>query len=315
MVIPEGQEYAIIHGDCIPTMASWPESSVDCVICSVPFPSMFSYTSFESDLGNSEDLRHEMKLHFSWFYRQMCRVLKPGRVACIHVMQIPRMKRTGGVGLHDFRGFNIRIGERAGLIYEYDWSIRKGPQGQAIRTKSRALQFVGLEDDRAKSRGALADYLIKFVKPGDNETPIDSEDQVSRNQWIDWAEGCWEDIRETDTLNVAAVRTENETRHICCLQVKLIDRAIRLFSNPGEIVMSPFAGIGSEIYTALKLGRRGLGIELKNEYHAEAIKNCDRAIREREADNHGTLFDLLEIENAAERKDHLESAIYNGETE
>ncbi len=200
------------------------------------------------------------------------------------------MKRTGEVGLHDFRGLNIRIGERAGLVYEYDWMVRKNPQSQAIRTKSRELQFSGLESDRAKTRGTLNDYLIKFRAPGENAVPIDTPDQVSRNNWIDWAEGAWSDIRETDTLNVAEGRGEKDTKHICPLQLEVIDRCVRLFSNPGELVFSPFAGIGSEGYTALRLGRRFYGCELKDEYHRAALLNCERGLAAASAVKKQSLF-------------------------
>lgn len=281
MLLEPDQLWQVHHGDCIRHMPKMPAASVDFSVFSPPFPSVYAYTSSEADIGNSEDMKGEAKLHLSFFYRQLARVLKPGRVAIVHVMQIPRMKRSGGVGLFDFRGFNARIGERAGLVYEYDWAIRKNPQSQAIRTKSRELQFAGLESDRAKTRGALADYLIKFRAPGDNVVPIDTEGQVSRNQWIEWAECTWMDIRETDTLNVAEGRAEDDTKHICPLQLTVIERCVRLFSNPGEIVFTPFAGIGSEIYTALKLGRRAYGCELKDEYHAAACLNAERALRER----------------------------------
>jgi hypothetical protein len=212
-------------------------------------------------------------------YRALLRVLKPGRVAVVHVCQIPRMKRSGGVGLCDFRGWNIRLAERCGLIYEYDWSVRKNPQAQAIRTRSRELQFVGLEKDRAAQRGTLLDYLIKFRKPGENAKPIDDPAQVSRNNWIDWAEGCWSDIRETNTLNVRGTKGEDDTKHICPLQLDVIERLVRLYSDPGEIVFSPFAGIGSEGYASIKLDRRFYGCELKDEYIATARKNL-RSIEE-----------------------------------
>jgi DNA modification methylase len=136
-----------------------------------------------------------------------------------------------------------------------------------------------LESDRARTRGTLGDYLLKFTAPGENETAIDTPNQVSRNQWIDWAECCWTDIKETDTLNVAEGRGENDTKHICPLQLGVIDRCVRLFSNPGEIVFSPFAGIGSEGFIALKLDRRFYGCELKPEYHAASLRNFDRAMR------------------------------------
>jgi DNA modification methylase len=139
------------------------------------------------------------------------------------------------------------------------------------------LQFSGLESDRAKSRGCLPDYLLKFRVAGDNAVPIRSKGDVSRNNWIDWAEACWTDIRETDTLNVKEGRGEDDTKHICPLQLQVINRLIRLYSNPKEIVFSPFAGIGSEGYEALKLGRRFYGTELKSEYYDAAIKNLEHA--------------------------------------
>lgn len=280
MLLNDGENYRVYHGDCIPHMGlAMPAASVDFSVFSPPFPAVYAYTSEASDIGNSEDLRGEAKLHLSFFYRQLARVLKPGRVAVVHVMQIPRMKRSGGTGLFDFRGFNIRLAERAGLVFEYDWCVRKNPQSQAIRTKSRELQFAGLESDRARSRGALPDYLLKFRAPGENAVPVDSSGEVSRNAWIDWAECCWSDINETDTLNVAEGRGEDDTKHICPLQLGVIDRMVRLYSNPAEVVFTPFAGIGSEMYTALKLGRRAYGCELKPEYYAACLRNCDCGLR------------------------------------
>jgi hypothetical protein len=269
-----------------------PPASVDFSVFSPPFPSLFSYTSKPEDIGNSEDLRGEAKLHLGWFYAGLRRVLKPGRACIVHVMQIPRLKRSGEVGLHDYRGINIRMGERAGLVYEYDWAVRKNPQAQAIRTKSRELQFSGLESDRARQRGALADYLIKFRAPGDNSIAVDSEGEVSRNEWIDWAECCWGDIKETDTLNVREARSEEDTRHICPLQLGVIDRVVRLYTNPGELVFSPFTGIGSEGYVSLQRGRRFYGCELKPEYHAQAMKNLSKARKVHEQ-NSKTLFDAV----------------------
>ena len=282
--------YDVHRGDCIEHMATMPEACVDMAVFSPPFPALYAYTSDEADIGNSESLNSEAKIHLSFFYRQLARVMKPGRVVAVHVMQIPRMKRSGGVGLFDFRGLNIRIGERSGLVYEYDWSIRKNPQAQAIRTKSRELQFAGLESDRARSRGALADYIIKFRAPGENGSPVVDPLQVSRNQWIDWAECCWTDISETDTLNVSEGRGENDTKHICPLQLQVIDRLVRLYTDPGELVFSPFTGIGSEGYTAVKLGRRFYGCELKPEYHAAAMKNLERATAERTREPQAPLF-------------------------
>lgn len=276
-LLKDNERWRLVQADCIEHMATMPDACVDFSVFSPPFPSLFAYTDSESDIGNSEDFKGDAKLHLSFFYQQLSRIVKPGRAIVVHVMQIPRLKRSGEVGLHDFRGLNIRMGERSGLVYEYDWAVRKNPQAQAIRTRSRELQFAGLESDRAKSRGCLPDYLIKFRAPGDNAIPVDSEGQVSRNDWIQWAEGCWSDIRDTDTLNAADGRGENDTKHICPLQLGVIRRLVRLFTNPGEIVFSPFAGIGSEGYESLLLDRRFYGCELKDEYIAAARANLAKA--------------------------------------
>lgn len=290
MLFESNEEYKIHLGDCIPHMATMPPASVDMAVFSPPFPALYAYTSSVSDIGNSENLETCGKVHLTYFYRQLARIVKPGRVVMVHVAQIPRMKRTGGVGMFDFRGMNIRLGERAGLVFEYDWAVRKNPQAQAIRTKSRELQFIGLESDRAKSRGAMPDYLLKFRAPGENAVPINSKNEVTREQWIQYAECCWTDINETDTLNVSEGRSEDDTKHICPLQLGVIDRLVRLYSNPGEVVFSPFGGIGSELYTALMLGRKAYGCELKPEYHAAAVKNCERAIASRTQAEQSLLF-------------------------
>lgn len=186
------------------------------------FPALYAYTSEASDIGNSEDLRTEAKLHLGFFYKQLARVVKPGRSIVVHVMQIPRMKRAGETGLNDFRGMNIRLGERAGLVWEYDWLVRKNPQAQAIRTHSLELQFAGLESDRARCRGALGDYLLKFRVPGENAVKVRAKGEVTRNDWIKWAEACWDDIVATDTLNVAEGKGKNDTKHICLARDSLV---------------------------------------------------------------------------------------------
>ena len=276
MDVLNGMPWKIHHGDCIEHMASLPDGCFDMSVFSPPFPTLYAYSSSHADIGNSEDLQGEAKLHLSFFYRQLARVMKPGRVVMVHVAQIPRMKRTGGEGLFDFRGLNIKLGERSGLTFEYDWSVRKNPQAQAIRTRSRELQFAGLESDRANARGAIPDYLLKFRAPGINDVKIVSK-EVSRNDWIKWAESSWDDIRETETLNVRGTKGDGDTRHVCPLQLQVIERLIKLYSNPGEIVFSPFAGIGSEGHEAVRLGRRFYGCELKKEYWQTAIKNISNA--------------------------------------
>lgn len=280
--ILNGKTWHIEQADCIEHMATLPSAVFDLAVFSPPFPSLYAYTDSECDIGNSENFHGDAKLHLAFFYNQLTRVMRPGRVVCVHVMQIPRLKRSGEVGLHDFRGLNIRLGERAGLVYEYDWSIRKNPQAQAIRTKSRELQFVGLEADRARSRGALPDYILKFRAPGDNDKPVSASGQVTRNDWIAWAEHHWADIRETDTLNTLAAKDERDTKHICPLQLPVIRRIIKLFSDPDEIVFSPFAGIGSEGFEAVRHERRFYGCEIKDSYIRQAEKNLAAAEAQRE---------------------------------
>jgi len=300
MLLSSDREYFVHHGDCITHMADMPAASVDFAIFSPPFPTLYAYTSLPEDIGNSDDLEGETKVHLSFMYRQLARIVKPGRVAMVHVCQIPSMKRNGGDGgLNDFRGLNIRLGKRAGLVYAYDWMVRKNPQAQAIRTRSRELQFAGFESDRAKCRGALCDYLIKFMAPGENAVPVNNPGESSRNDWIDWAEGDWSDIKETDTLNTKAAKGENDTRHICPLQLSVIERLVKIYTNPNEIVFSPFAGIGSEGYEALRLGRRFYGCEIKDEYYAECLKNMERALQLR-FESRATLFDALESASTKE---------------
>lgn len=295
MLLRDGQNWSIHHGDCIEHMPTMPAASVDFAVFSPPFPALFAYTSEASDIGNSEDLRGEAKLHLSFFFRQLVRVIKPGRLAVVHVMQIPRLKRTGEEGLFDFRGLMIRLGQRAGLIYCYDWLVTKNPQTEAIRTHSHALQFASLKRDRTMLHGQLGDYLIKFRAPGDNAVPVVGENQVNHDDWIDWAESAWpwkrknaaSGVSQTNTLNVRRTKGEGDVKHICPLQLNVIDRLVRLYTNPGEIVFSPFAGIGSEGYKALQLGRRFYGIELKTEYHAAA---CNKLIEtERQASEANSL--------------------------
>jgi len=305
-VFHNDEQFHVHHGDCIPHMLQdMPVDSVDFAVFSPPFPSLYAYTDSESDIGNVDAMGGEAQVHLSFMFNGLARVLKPGRAAIVHVCQIPRMKRSGGVGLCDFRGTNIRLGERAGLVYEYDWSVRKNPQAQAIRTRSRELQFAGLESDRSKQRGTLQDYLIKFRKPGENAVPIDAEGQVSRNDWIAWAEGCWDDISETDTLNTAEAKSEDDTKHICPLQLEVIRRCVLLFSNPGEIVFSPFTGIGSEGFMSLggkspktkkqiRDPRRFYGCELKPEYHRQALRNLATAVKQSESGKQMDMFATLE---------------------
>ena len=207
----------------------------------------------------------------------------------MHVQQLTTTKTTHGyTGLTDFRGDVIRAYIDNGWYFHGEVTVNKDPQAQAIRTKAHALTFATKNRDSAGTRPALADYLLIFRKPGDNPIPIKND--VTNDEWIEWAQPVWWDIKETNTLNVRVARDDADERHICPLQLDFIERCVRLWSNPGEVVLSPFAGIGSEVYVARKLGRFGLGCELKPSYWRTAVDNLERLESEM---GHATLLDEL----------------------
>lgn len=281
-----GDNWRLMLGDSCERLAEIPDNSVDLSVYSPPFASLFTYSPSDRDLGNSSN-RAQFIEHFSFILSELLRVTKPGRNSCVHVQQLTTSKAVNGyVGMTDFRGDVIAAHIAAGWIYYGDVTVNKDPQAQAIRTKAHCLMFQTLERDSAANRPALADYLLVFKKPGDNEVPIKPD--VTRDEWIKWAQPIWWDIRESDTLQYQTAREDADERHICPLQLGFIDRCIRLWSNPGELILSPFAGIGSEGHQAILRGRRFIGCELKPSYWASAVKNLEKA--EYEA-NLPTLFD------------------------
>jgi DNA modification methylase len=265
-----GDGWHLMLGDACERIGELEPDSVDLSVFSPPFASLYTYSPSLRDLGNSFD-RDEFFEHFAYVIRGLLNATKPGRLACVHVQQLTTSKATHGViGATDFRGQVIAAFQKHGWTYYGDITIDKDPQAQAIRTKAVCLMFVTLERDQAVLRPALADYLLVFKKPGENRVPVRSD--VDRDTWIKWAHPVWYDISETDTLNVRVARDDADERHICPLQLPLIERCVRLWSNPGELVFSPFAGIGSEGYVALRRGRRFTGIELKASYWRTAVE-------------------------------------------
>lgn len=266
-----GENWTLMLGDSCERLAELDASTVDLSVHSPPFASLFTYSPTPRDLGNSSS-REEFFDHYSFVIRDLLRVTKPGRIACVHVQQLTTTKASQGVvGLTDFRGQVIAAYQDAGWIFHGEVTVNKDPQAQAIRTKAQALMFVTKNRDSSKTRPALADYLLMFRAPGENEVPIKTD--VTNDEWIQWAQPVWLDIAETNTLNARVARDSADERHICPLQLDFIERCVRLWSNPGETVLSPFAGIGSEVYVARKLGRRGVGIELKPSYWRTAVTN------------------------------------------
>lgn len=287
-----GESFHAMLGDSCERLSEIPDDSVDLTVSSPPFASLFTYSPSERDLGNSPD-RDTFLQHYRFVIDETLRVTKPGRNACIHVQQLTTTKeRDGVIGLTDFRGQVIQAHVEAGWIFHGEITVNKDPQAQAIRTKAHALMFTNLKRDSSGSRPALADYLLVFRKPGDNAEPIQQDDghptRVSNDEWIDWAQPVWWDIRETDTLNTAVAKEDADERHICPLQLGFIERCVRLWSNPGDLVLDPFGGIGSTGYVAILQGRRSISCELKPSYWRVAVRNLQTA--EVEA-NRPTLFD------------------------
>lgn len=289
-----GDSWTLMLGDSCERLAEIPDESVDLSVCSPPFDSLYTYSPSMRDLGNSAS-RADFLEHYGFIVREQLRVTKPGRKACIHVQQIATKKSVDGyIGLTDFRGDVIRLFIDSGWIFDGEVTVWKDPQAQSIRTKAHALAFATKNRDSSKTRPALADYLLLFRKPGDNAVPIRHEahrGEVTNDDWIDWASPIWSDhhdggwidgehlcpvwwgIKETRTLNTRVAKESADERHIAPLQLDFIERCIRLWSNPGETVLTPFAGIGSEVYVAVKHGRRGVGVELKPSYWRTAVDN------------------------------------------
>lgn len=286
-----GDGWAAYQGDSAEILQGLPSQSVDLSVFSPPFGSLYTYSASERDLGNSRT-PEEFWQHFSFISKELLRVMKPGRNICVHVADLSSTKAMHGVtGLIDFSGATIAHFVEAGFVYHGRITIDKNAQAQAIRTHSKALLFVQFRKDSIWSRPALPDYILVFRAPGENAVPVKPD--VTNDEWIQWASPCWYDIRETDTLNAAEARSADDSRHVCPLQLGTIRRCVKLWSNPGETVLSPFMGISSEGVVSLEEGRRFIGAELKPEYFATGVKNLRNAER---ASGQATLFSLLDDE-------------------
>lgn len=293
--IASGENWTAMLGDSCERLAEIPDDSVSLTVSSPPFASLFTYSPSERDLGNSPD-RDTFIEHYGFIIDETLRVTRPGGLACIHVQQLTTTKSAHGfMGLTDFRGEVIQAYVDRGWIFHGEVTVNKDPQAQALRTKAHALMFVGLKRDSSGSRPALADYLLVFKKPGDRSEPIKQDDEhptrVTNKEWIDWAQPVWWDIRESDTLNVVVAREDEDERHICPLQLGFIERCVRLWSNPDDLVLDPFGGIGSTGYIALRFGRRSISCELKPSYWEVACTNLRKM---EEQVNQPTLLDAIE---------------------
>jgi len=296
--------FALYNGDSTEVLKNLPDSSADYEIYSPPFASLYTYSNSERDLGNCRS-SDEFFTHFEFIAKELFRVLKAGRLMSVHCMDIPLMKeRDGFIGLSDFPGDLIRLFQKIGFIYHSRIAIWKDPLIEATRTKSIGLMHKQIQKDSAMCRQGLPDYVITMRKPGENAEPVahpngienfhgEDEPNISKNDityshhvWRKYASPIWMDINQSNTLNKAEAREEKDEKHICPLQLDVIARCLELYTNKNDVVLTPFLGIGSEIYQAIKMGRRGIGIELKKSYYDLAVENCESA----EVFNRSNLF-------------------------
>lgn len=295
----EGKKFMLYNGDCVDVMKGIPEDSIHYSITSIPFASLYTYSNSDRDMGNCRTYE-EFETGYQYLAREWHRVMMKGRLVSIHCMNLPTVKeRDGVIGLRDFRGDVIRWMQDAGFIYHSEVCIWKNPVTAMQRTKALGLLHKQIKKDSCMSRMGIPDYVVTFRKPGENRERVTHTDEtypVSKWQhvaspiWEEYASPTWWDINQSATLNRNAAREENDERHICPLQLPVIERCVELWSNKGDVVLDPFDGIGSTGYQSIKMGRRHIGIELKETYYNLAVENCKTA--EMEGTTEKTIFDL-----------------------
>jgi len=266
----EGKSWAAYQGDCVEVMRQIPEASIGFSVYSPPFGSLFVYSESVADMGNSTDA--EFAEHYAFAVAEKLRITKPGRLTAVHCSDLPMTKwKDGAVGIKDFSGQIIAAHEHAGWIYHGRRTIWKCPVVEMTRTKHVGLLYKQLRKDSSKSRGGMPDYLLTFIKPGENESPIEhTPEDFPLEQWQEWASPVWMTVNQTRVLNVKAAKSAHDERHLCPLQLDVIERALTMWSNPGDVILSPFMGVGSEGVSALHFGRKFVGIELKESYFQQA---------------------------------------------
>ena len=273
-----GRNSSIYNADCVEFAASLPDNSIDFTVYSPPFSNLFVYSDSERDMGNAAD-DDEFFEHYKFLLRELFRATRPGRLSAVHVSDIPLTKwKDGVVGIKDFSGMTVRAHEECGWTLHSKITIWKCPVVEMTRTKALGLLYKQLCKDSSRSRAGMPDYLLIFRKDGENEKPIGHKpDDFPVDLWQKWASPVWMDIQQTNTLNVKAAREDKDEKHICPLQLDLIERALIMWSAPGDTVYSPFTGIGSEGYMSLKLGRKFVGTELKPSYFKQAVQYLQSA--------------------------------------
>lgn len=271
-------DFAAYHADTVELARDMPSESVDFSVFSPPFASLYTFSASERDMGNCRDTDDFME-HYAYLIKEQRRVMRPGRLVAIHCMLMPTSKAHHGyIGLRDFRGDIIRAYQKEGFIFHSEVTIWKDPVTAMQRTKALGLLWKTIKKDSSMSRQGIPDYVVTMRAPGENLSPIHhTAEEFPVDQWQKWASPVWMDINPSDTLQYQSARAHEDERHIAPLQLQVIRRCIGLWSNPGDLVWSPFMGIGSEGHVALQMGRRFVGVELKDSYFGQAIKNLQAA--------------------------------------
>lgn len=289
-----GQDWQLYNGDCVEVVRAIPDRSIGLSVFSPPFSNLYTYSDSERDMGNSVDDRQFLD-HYAFLARELLRVTRPGRLCAVHCKDLVDYQgRDGRAGLRDFPGELIRIHEAAGWKYHSRVTVWKCPVTEMQRTKSHGLLYKQLRTDSSFSRQGLAEYVLVFRRwagEGEEVSPVThTVESFPLDQWQQWASPVWMDIEQTNVLNVIEARESEDEKHICPLQLDLIERCVKLWSNPGDVVLSPFAGIGSEGVETLKAGRRFVGVELKQAYFEKAIGHLERVVAQR---SQRTLTDFM----------------------
>ena len=280
-----GDNYTVFHGDCVDVLKGIPDASIDYSIFSPPFASLYTYSNSPRDMGN---VRNDAEFfeHFAFLIAELRRVMKPGHNVSFHCMLMPTSKeRDGYIGLKDFRGDLIRAFQAHGFIYASEVCIWKDPVTSMQRTKALGLLHKTVRTNACMSRQGIPDYLVTMRAPGEMVDKVTHEpDQYPVDKWQRVASPVWMDIDPSDTLQYRSAREHDDERHICPLQLEVIRRGIDLWTNPGDVVLSPFTGIGSEGFVAVEMGRKFVGAELKQSYFEQAARNLAAAEQEQTQD-------------------------------
>ena len=272
--------YAVYNGDSCEVVKAITDNSIHYTIFSPPFASLYTYSNSDRDMGNSKG-DDEFYNHFIYLAKELYRITMPGRLLSFHCMDLPLMKeRDGVIGLKDFPSIIRQIFEDCGFIYHSKVTIWKNPVTEMQRTKALGLLHKQIRKDSAMNRQGIPDYIVTMRKPGENPERVShTHETFPVDVWQNYASPVWMDIRQSDTLQKKSAREDKDERHICPLQLEVIQRCIELWTNPGDIVLDPFAGIGSVPYVAVTMGRRGIGVELKESYYKQARNNLEIAVK------------------------------------